>query len=83
MAELSTYLMRFPLKWNLQIAGYEKFEARARRNEALASAERQRIKVLQEEVKSQGELILGYQQENLRLTNEILSAKVRTTAIAI
>uniref|UniRef100_A0A0K8TB02 Centrosomal protein of 162 kDa n=1 Tax=Lygus hesperus TaxID=30085 RepID=A0A0K8TB02_LYGHE len=58
-----------------QITEHEKLEERARKNETLAATERQRIKILQEEVKSQEELIEGYQRENQRLTSDVLSAK--------
>ncbi|KAK9506729.1 hypothetical protein O3M35_008608 [Rhynocoris fuscipes] len=59
-----------------KVADYEKLEANLRRSENLAAVERQRVKLLQDEIKSQEDLIDSYQNENQRLSNDIISAKV-------
>ncbi|XP_014254079.1 centrosomal protein of 162 kDa-like [Cimex lectularius] len=60
---------------NAKVALYEKNDIKTQKIESLSSIERQRLKLLQDEVRSQEELIEGYQRENQRLTNDIISAK--------
>lgn len=51
-------------------------EANLKRTENLATMERQRVQLLQDEIRSQEDLIESYQDENQRLSNDLITAKV-------
>lgn len=51
-------------------------EANLKRTENLATMERQRVQLLQDEIRSQEDLIESYQNENQRLSNDLITAKV-------
>ncbi|XP_073978114.1 uncharacterized protein isoform X2 [Rhodnius prolixus] len=58
-----------------KVAEYEKMEANLKRTENLATMERQRVQLLQDEIRSQEDLIESYQNENQRLSNDLITAK--------